>query len=334
MSVPIKVHIGFPKTGTTWLQRMLFPRFEGCLFLGKLNDKIVLDNASLDTESKAILYDLGSALTDPCGVPSKVIYKGLKTIEALGANRTVLISKEGLTGDVRKGFYNRERIWGELLRLGDVDIAITSREQTSWLRSLYKYCVQSNGLTLKFDRFVGFDARSGEFRCSHDVHFQVGIRSADWACAYRSLREIFPRSQLMIFPMELIQKDLESAESAWGEFVGLSITPSRSQSLTNPVNASLDDRYIPLFRARNFATRGSGQIFGLSHRNWESLMFKSTDRTVRSGVKIISHLFRPPDDIVPNATYAALRSYYGASNIELQKILSLDLRSLGYSLSE
>ena len=84
----------------------------------------------------------------------------------------------------------------------------------------------------------------------------------------------------------------------------------------------------------NLVTLGPDQIFGLSHRAWESIMLNGTEGSSRKGLKLISQLLRLPDDIVPEATYSALRSYYAATNIELQNILPWDLRVLGYSSTE
>jgi hypothetical protein len=135
------VHIGFPKTGTKFLQAQVFPR---------LPQEITYLSASAPLFEELIHCD--DTVLDVAALERRLA-------QACNGHENVLLSYEPLTGEPLAGFVNRTIIANRLRRLGFDKIIITIRNQFDLLESAYKQYVRSGGL-LRFEEYVRFDGPS------------------------------------------------------------------------------------------------------------------------------------------------------------------------------
>ena len=132
-------HIGFPKTGTTYLQKNVFPQIK--------NINYVESN-----RIKQLLHDLIEK--DDSYYPKDKIHTELMQMHNLGLN--MLFSYEALSGHhIRTEFPNRSQIARRLKAAGVNKIIITIRNQTDVLESTYKQYIKSGGV-LKLSKFFNF----------------------------------------------------------------------------------------------------------------------------------------------------------------------------------
>ncbi len=132
MQGPRYIHVGYPKTATTYLQQEVFPHVPGIAYLGKpLHDKAV-ETAFADLR----FLDDVSFRKDECfeRLRSYVRSKGGQSDNGL------LLSYEGFVCPKHWGTRLADRsIIAQRLHqvFGEAKIIITLREQISWLGSYY-----------------------------------------------------------------------------------------------------------------------------------------------------------------------------------------------------
>lgn len=126
------VHIGFPKTATTYLQTAVFPNLaeDGFEYVGKAASARFFTPLITDDDT---IFD-----------PQAMAYR---VQERTAGARTALFSYEGLTGEhYRSGFVNRSQIARRLRQVGFERVLITIRNQFDVLESAYKEHVRSGGV--------------------------------------------------------------------------------------------------------------------------------------------------------------------------------------------
>lgn len=129
----IVVHIGFPRTASTWLQHEYFPRVENYTFLPR---KIL--NPSLFHESP-------------------LTFKPENILTEIPQNQNIIISEEMITGNIRGGQVNhwffRESIDRLVDLFPDAEYVVFLRNQPEYLFSLYSQYVKKGG-TYSLKRFL------------------------------------------------------------------------------------------------------------------------------------------------------------------------------------
>ena len=112
------LHIGMHKTGTTFLQREVYPRWQGITYIPRDNLEVILR-------------------ADPENIR--------------------LLSREGLSGQNWDSFEERDKSIRRLATLfPDARILISFRRHASYITSSYNHYVQRGG-TLAFEQFFDFD---------------------------------------------------------------------------------------------------------------------------------------------------------------------------------
>ena len=133
-------HIGYPKTGTTWLQNELLPRVDEFACLGKpyfrdlrfrdwLNDFVTRPQLDFSPEKarKEFLEILESSA------------------QADDDKKTRIISFELLSGTLFAGYMSAEIALRLKETLGDAKIVVTIRSQSSMIESIYRHYVRAGG---------------------------------------------------------------------------------------------------------------------------------------------------------------------------------------------
>ncbi len=129
-------HIGFPKTGTTYLQKNIFPLIQNINYVES-------------TSIQRLLHDLIEK--DDSFYNDSKIHTELNSMHH--SNLSTLFSYEALAGHhIKTEFPNRSQIARRLKAAGVNKIIITIRNQTDVLESTYKQYIKSGGV-LKLSKF-------------------------------------------------------------------------------------------------------------------------------------------------------------------------------------
>lgn len=127
------LHIGLHKTGTTYLQKQVFPRIPGITYIGR---PYTQDNFVFNT-----LQYADDTLFDP-----KCLDLEMSTINRYASGgAAVLISDENLCGFPFYNYINREMIARRLARVvPDAEVIVFLRNQFQLIHSLYNQYVKIN----------------------------------------------------------------------------------------------------------------------------------------------------------------------------------------------
>jgi hypothetical protein len=127
------IHIGFPRTGTTWFQQKYFPNVENYLLIDR---KIIQDT---------LIH------------PSSFNYQAQNFVGSIPVNENIIISEEMITGRIRGGSVNhlflKENIFRLKASFPKAQYVIFLRNQASLIFSLYKLYIEKGG-NFSFKKFL------------------------------------------------------------------------------------------------------------------------------------------------------------------------------------
>lgn len=210
------VHIGYPKTATTWLQHGLIPRLPQVASLGR--------PALVDFEYLRLLFDLmacNSLDFDPAVYQNR--YRDLHTRHrAALAGKCKLLSFEFLTGsDVYSGADTKELLDRIRALFGDVKILITIREQKAMIESVYRHYVGSGG-ALHVREFL-YKASTPGVTLWGMNHLLLKFR---YDRTVRYCQQVFGPENVKVIPFELVRSDPDLFLGELGELLGVPISPA------------------------------------------------------------------------------------------------------------
>ncbi len=298
------LHIGYHKTGTTWLQRRVFSNAKAGFSLIKGGGILVYL-----VEANPFDFKLGK-------VRKKI---EPRTREAQAQNLVPVISWERLSGMPHSGGYDSKIIADRLAAaFPNARVLVVIREQTSMLVSVYKEYIREGGAAT-FRQYITAPPgrpRVPLFRFDFwEYHRLVGY--------YQNL---FGATNVLVLPYELLQTQPETFLGRIGEFVGVPATPSKFDRLNlapSALTLSLKrhaNRYVVL-----------------------DAINPSPPLAFRGSHTILRRICRKVDARVPTALKdryeRRLRRYaerevgtrYAKSNALTAKLTGLDLRAFGYA---
>ncbi|MFD2823314.1 hypothetical protein ACFS5M_06510 [Lacinutrix iliipiscaria] len=173
-----KIHIGYPKTATTYLQKHIFPQLINHQFVGHpefhkfgLMDIIYKPDRSIDFEKH------------------KSHFKA----------KNNFISFEELTGPIFKGSFMIDVIPHRLAKIFDSDskILITIRRQDSLIKSAYIQYIHQGG-TMKLGPFI----RHPKYGMN-----RIDLNTFDFLETYKVYSEVFGKENVSVIPYELLKTD-------------------------------------------------------------------------------------------------------------------------------
>lgn len=188
-AIPLLLHIGYHKTGSTWLQRAVFDN-AGRGFTtetGEPRHALVRDFVLPD----ALAYD-----------PARMRDKFAEArAEALAGGKTLVLSHERLSGYPSSGGHDRRMIADRLREtFPDARILIVIREQRALIRSMYSQHITDGG-TGTLARFL---ARP-EPGLGRKPWFDPEVYAFDRLIAY--YRGLFGADRILALPFELLTRD-------------------------------------------------------------------------------------------------------------------------------
>lgn len=220
------IHIGFPKTATTWFQEYFFPNINDIAFVKKeiINRNIIKPNA----------FNFNKTET-------------LNTLQTLASSKKLVISSERLVGTFNRGWLNGFQPKELANRLNalfpDATIIVFIRKQDDAISSAYQQYIK-NGGTYSTNKYLN-SSSFFLFNLDHLHYYQI----IKYYC------ELFGRDHVKIYLFEDFKKDPMAFVQKFATEHQLDCDWDRIAF--NPVNESPPKTAIPLMKFINrFYYRG------------------------------------------------------------------------------
>jgi hypothetical protein len=292
------IHIGFPKTATTFLQKVI---------LNQLPDQVNYVN---NTEAKILFYKIYN--NDDCIFDRQDV---LATFNSLCDRRSSinLFSYEFLTGlHHQTGFINRSLIAKRLMELGFQKIIITIRNQFDVLESAYKQYIKDGGV-LKFTEFFNLKGKNSQ------GYFPLHYLDLEYYNYFRIIKlysNLFGFNNICILQYEDLKKDLFT-----GKLMNFLSLPDLKMDVENYINKSLSKRETQILRIINHFTFNT---FRPSHLISEKISTRFFYRVLNFLPDLTSGKNR---SFVTDEIRSFISSYYKSSNNKLVSEYNLKLDS-------
>ncbi|NOX09282.1 MAG: sulfotransferase [Gammaproteobacteria bacterium] len=302
------IHIGYPKTATTWLQRCVFPELDGVSYLhfqderyGWLNELVQEHDFSFNVDNLRDKFN--------------------NSVQGLGKDNKYVISWESLAGDVFTAGANAESL---SRRLKDVfpeaSIIITIRNQLDMVESIYRQYIHEGG-SLSINDFLDL-ASPSPVRLAREHFFYDRIVD--------NYQTLFGVDRVKVLVYEDLKKDKAEFLRQLTGFVGVESNLSRIEArCVSHVNVGMSAPSLFIARILNRLV--------YSHFNLAPLIprWLVSARHVRFVLQRVVDpvLFRHLDgrsSLLNEDVYKEWSDYYRESNQRLQKKLGLKLDSYGY----
>lgn len=295
------VHIGYPKTGSTFLQQRVFPQlddieyvdFHTCVKL--FEDVIYLDDLDFDFQ------------------------RSKKTLEKYSSKS--LFSQEALTGApyTFKGL-NRSRIPHRLKELGFTQIIITVRNQVAIIDSMYRQYIYQGGV-MKFVDFLNLDGKWNHYLRGYNLDYLKYDRLVSL------YYDVFGKENVLVLPQELLRENQDTFVQLISDFMKVDIPklkPSKSS------NESLSNLSTALMRVINHFTFNSQRPNHLIS-NWISTKpIKKVFQVILD--PYLFSLFSRKRSYLKEHQKERLSDYFAESNFELNNLIDFNLKELGYPI--
>lgn len=210
MARQIVVHIGLHKTGTRFLQRMVFRQ---------------LDPARFNVNPDSLLRPLRAALRSPDYAP--MAHEAAAAWRAAGDDRTLVLSEPHISGDMyssHQDYLDNLALLRELFP--EARILFFVRKQSDWLQSAYRQHLVK-GRTVPIEVFLNF--YDGEFRPR--LHRWVyGSRNVEaltlrFLDIYRAYAESYGEERVFLFRQEDLKARGDAVKQRLAEILGLPRLP-------------------------------------------------------------------------------------------------------------
>ena len=187
----IYLHVGMPKTATTFLQARCFPYFKGLRYqdkdLKELVDRIIYTNP--------IFLDLKRTKQEADGL--------LRAMD----EESQLISQERLFGNMLRNYYDNVYIAGCLkVVFPNAKLIIIIRRQDELAESIYKQSLQSCHHQ-RINSFLNYRNRTFEDSCDQLGLPNLDVKQIDLHRYVQNYVEHFGRDNVCVLPYELLRHD-------------------------------------------------------------------------------------------------------------------------------
>lgn len=300
--MPLLIHPGFHKTGTTWLQTELFTdtRIFNNLF----------DHAAIDR----LIVHPHDFLFDPA--PARAAISNSRSADAQRVN---VISSEILSGSPFFGLREGRVLADRLKAIApDARILLTTRSQRAILRSLYQQYTKRGG-TLKPAPFFSPDCEPGYHGFDADL-LQFHLYADHYA-------GLFGPANVLVLPQELLARQPQQfLEALYAFAAGVPLPPGITISERQGVGKSPPLGGTPLFRLGNHFRKTPLLPGGFPGLGWVgNLLFKLGYRWHIGSAHYRREVEAALDTLVGD--------HYARSNALVQRYAPCDLASLGYPVS-
>jgi hypothetical protein len=304
------IHIGYHKTGTSYLQRYLFFKTPPANFVAPWTV----------TSGEAIQHFVLThpARFDPVAVRSAFREKIAPENSAL----IPVISHEDLCGVPMLARYYGFQVADRLRQtFPDAKILITIREQKSALRSIYGQYIRQDG-EWPIHMFLGNGNEPPGFApiCRLD-HLEYDLLASHYV-------RLFGEGQVLVLPFELLAKDPIQFQQYIHDFAG---TGATAHDKFERELAGLGAYSLKLMRRLNKFVRQPPDWHGQWNRN--PLLLRAKLKLCETVDAILPRSWHKPEqDRLNRFVEKRTAGYYQASNNRLQQLTKFDLAAHGYEM--
>jgi len=304
----VHLHLGVHKTGTTWLQRAVFPAF----------DELTVLDLRTPMAGEWLRQLVEEDRFDPTPLAAWLD-------QARADGRAVLVSHEGLSGWLWAG-HDLDRNLDRLVALvPDAACLLVVRNQADQLRALHGQYV-SDGGTLSLARFAAGDRFPG-------TSLRFHARRLAYDHVADAIADRFGESSLWLEPYERVLTDRDAFIVRLATWIGVVAPPPdvRAALVVKRHNVSLAPGVRRLLRVWNWVGTDSYIHQGAL---LPAVGLGRVGRSVAARIRHLGDRSLPGDDrrTLHDATVAAhVATGYAPSNDRLQDHVDTDLRPLGYA---
>jgi hypothetical protein len=314
------LHIGMPKSGSTYLQKKLFSYAE---------DTRVVSHFSIEDHLCELIIQQANAwiqkrldcrhhfIEGKSDLPNWDTYRISHELQNLGT-KDLILSSEYLLGNDR--FFNMDLsdcLWNDLKQMiNPTFVLVIVRRQDSFLRSLYLNHYRQNSWRMRFDHFLSI----------------INQQALDYYQLYLKLTSIYPKDMVLFLPAELLFRDEQQFVDILSHRSGIQFSSLEREKMSEKLNA----RNLAMSQMARMILGMSSlfqrkEILGLEnrllrelHRKY-NLFFVNLSRWVDR--KIFGTCFYKEVEV----DQSDVLSIYYDSNRELNKVIKdVDLRKYGY----
>ena len=310
------LHVGYHKTGTTWLQEAVFARPESGFHAAWPDRRTVVDEIILPNE---LHWDAAAAAT---GLEASRVPPPDRASDA--GPPVAVLYHERLGGNPHSGGHDSLCIARRLQRLfPEARVLLVVREQRSMIASWYIQHVREGGVASLGEFLRPIEPGTGRIPRFDPRYFEFDHLAA----AYRGL---FGADRVLVLPYEWLRAEPEAFVARVRGFAGCPgpeprLDLSRRHASMSAAATTLS-RWTNRLLVRN-VVNPSPLLGGVLEGHRNTLAGRMLDRLVP---RAIMNLGRGRRERILEA-FAAGR--YDESNARLQEFCERDLRSLGYAMA-
>ncbi|MCF7822817.1 MAG: hypothetical protein K9N35_01450 [Candidatus Marinimicrobia bacterium] len=311
----IFIHVGMPKTGTSYLQKYIFHNFSGAQYLDISNE--YYSHIFRDIFFKNMLvYD------------KAILRKEISDmLSQISANK-ILISDEGWFGSTIGGSHfnlSNNYYLTQLLHetFPEAKIILTIHRQDKWLESMYRHLLRE-GYYLGIKSFLNFRKGTfGNFQSAFRIGPNIDFKVVTYLPYIQNYRQCFGGKNVLIMPQELLQKNEDQFIQQLSNFLNTSYVKIQKGTIAS-VNSSY--LYLGSIIARNvnrlFKVKGRGGGL-LPVFNYKYLNYKWYIRKIDKLIPIQKHL-------INKKMRKIIMDYHAKGNKELDSKYNLNLKEYNY----
>lgn len=309
MKRPLIIHIGFPRTATSYLQQHIFPGIEEVHYVDRFDVSML--GAGYD-----YFFNVDAAK---------------KQLNDLLCDKKNIISNEALVGSIWLKFVNSKMYADRLHAVkSDAKIIITVRNQVDFLPSLYVQYIKEGGVK-NFQRFSNI--RCGNCGISKKIDdYTVNLDMFLYSKLIDYYVSLFGRENVLVLPFELLVEDsmlfFDKLFNFIGiDFVGRKIVSDKRINMSYGVNQVVLHRFLNRFVATKFKEYTIIPEFSVSKAfKLNSRFFRKFFETKLSRIILGEKQFVLSDEL---SSY--IKSYYSESN---KKMYSENFPDLSFIYSK
>lgn len=306
------IHIGMPKSASTYLQKNYFNKLDDVYFIQKakstfINEKVqdIYNDFTKNHQLEFLKFCKDNKI-------DKVIYSQ-ETISKMYKNKgkDVIFHLQIL----KKIFIN-------------IKIIYIVRKQDDFILSAYKNSVM-NGNNLSLKKFMNFN--ESYTHVYHNRMLFLNWKEINIYNRVKELYEIFGENNVLVLPVELLREDKKLFFTKLNEFIDTDYNSNISNSATNVSFSDFQIKIISFFN--KFTNNGVNSISLIINNPFRTLFGVNVkfDKYIHINYFIKLCIFKFKSyRLMGDELKNEIISYYSNSNKKLSNLIKIDLSKFGY----